>query len=280
MIWVLLAALAGGVSVLFQAQSARAEDHDGGLALLATLLRRPRYLVGMACAGLGFVFGALALRELPLFAVQAGRASSLAVTAVLAVLVLRARLAPRDMVAVGAVGVGLVGVALASEPGPGSVGLPGLWRWSPLVASVLLLAVGQQLVRGRSAYAGPLLGVLSGLGYSIVGLCVRGVAGAPTLDVGELVTDPLVWAIPVAGYAGLHLAAVGLARASLVSVTSAIVATETIVAAVLGVTLAGDATKPGLLWAAVIGFLLVLVGATSLARFGGQLEEEPTGTRP
>ena len=74
MIWVLLAALAGGVSVLFQAQSARAEDHDGGLGLLATLLRRPRYLVGMACAGLGFVFGALALRELPLFAVQAGRA--------------------------------------------------------------------------------------------------------------------------------------------------------------------------------------------------------------
>lgn len=272
MIWVLLAALAGGVSVLFQAQSARAEDHDGGLGLLASLVRRPRYLVGMVCAGLGFVFGALALRDLPLFAVQTGRASSLAVTAVLAVFVLRARLSARDMVAVAGVGIGLVGVALASQPAPGSVGLAGPWRWSPLVASVLLLIVGQQLVRGRSAHAGPWLGVLSGCAYSVVGLCVRGIAGAPTFDMGRLVADPLLWAVPIAGYAGLHLAAVGLTRASLVSVTSAIVATETIVAALLGITLAGDATRPGLLWVAVGGFVLVLVGATSLARFGGQLE--------
>ena len=37
MIWVLLAALAGGISVVLQAQSARAEGHPGHLGLLATL---------------------------------------------------------------------------------------------------------------------------------------------------------------------------------------------------------------------------------------------------
>jgi hypothetical protein len=42
MIWVLLAALAGGISVVLQAQSARAEGHPGHLGLLATLVRRPR----------------------------------------------------------------------------------------------------------------------------------------------------------------------------------------------------------------------------------------------
>ena len=73
MIWVFMAALVGGIAVLLQAQSARAEDHSGHLGLLATLVRRPRYVAGLGCMFAGFVFGALALRTMPLFAVQAGR---------------------------------------------------------------------------------------------------------------------------------------------------------------------------------------------------------------
>src|SRR5665647_3083474 len=56
-----------------------------------------------------FASSFLALRTLPLFVVQAGRASSLAVTAVLAVLVLRTRL---KRVEIGAVVVVACGVVL------------------------------------------------------------------------------------------------------------------------------------------------------------------------
>ena len=117
MIWVFMAALVGGIAVLLQAQSARAEDHSGHLGLLATLVRRPRYVAGLGCMFAGFVFGALALRTMPLFAVQAGRSSSLAVTAVLAVLMIGARLKGRDMAAIVAVGLGLVAVSFASRHG-------------------------------------------------------------------------------------------------------------------------------------------------------------------
>lgn len=125
MIWVFMAALVGGIAVLLQAQSARAEDHSGHLGLLATLVRRPRYVAGLACMLGGFVAGALALRTLPLFAVQAGRSSSLAVTAVLAVLMIGARLKGRDMLAIVAVGAGLIAVAVSSRHGRAHLVLDG-----------------------------------------------------------------------------------------------------------------------------------------------------------
>ena len=58
----------------------------------------------------------LALRTLPLFVVQAGRASSLAITAVLSVLMLRARLRAAEVLAVLGIGAGLVVVAVTAGP--------------------------------------------------------------------------------------------------------------------------------------------------------------------
>lgn len=274
-VWVVIAALAGGVSVLLQAQSARAEGHPGHLGLLATLIRRPRYVAGLACMFVGFVSAAVALGRLPLFAVQAGRSSSLAVTAVLAVLVLGARLTPRDVVAVVAVGLGLVGLAFSSQPGRGVVELAGGWRWLPLVAVVILLAIGQRLSRGAGSVTGPLVGVFAGLAFTVVGLGVRGVQDERVFVVADAVRDPLLWTIPVAGLAGIHLGTIALTKASVVSVTSALIATETIAAAVVGFSMVGDRARPGLLWLALVGVGLVLAGALDLARFGGDLENSP-----
>lgn len=185
MIWVFMAALVGGIAVLLQAQSARAEDHSGHLGLLATLVRRPRYVAGLGCMFAGFVFGALALRTMPLFAVQAGRSSSLAVTAVLAVLMIGARLKGRDMAAIVAVGLGLVAVSFASRHGHSRLQLEGLGRFLPLVGVLLLLWLGQLLARRREAWVGPVLGVLAGSCFSVVGLCVRALAGEGTITAGR-----------------------------------------------------------------------------------------------
>ena len=277
--WVLLAALFGGVSVLLQAQSARAEHHSGHLGLLASLIRRPRYLVGLGCMALGFVCAVLALRHLPLFAVQAGRASSLGVTALLAVFVLGARLRPRDWASIGGMAIGLVAIGLSTGHGHAQMSLPGLWRWTPLVAVLLLLWGGQVLSRSHERWVGPALAVASGLAFTVVGLCVRGIAGARGLEFPAVLQEPLLWTLPVAGFAGLHLSALALTRASLVSVTSALLASEIVGAALLGMLIVGDRTRPGLGWLAAVGVGLVLVGAVALARFGAALEgtEEEAG---
>ncbi|CCH68508.1 MAG TPA: hypothetical protein PLP55_12820 [Phycicoccus elongatus] len=273
MIWVFMAALVGGIAVLLQAQSARAEDHSGHLGLLATLVRRPRYVAGLGCMFAGFVFGALALRTMPLFAVQAGRSSSLAVTAVLAVLMIGARLKGRDMAAIVAVGLGLVAVSFASRHGHSRLQLEGLGRLLPLVGVLLLLWLGQLLARRREAWVGPVLGVLAGSCFSVVGLCVRALAGGVHHHGWEaLLHRPLLWTIPVAGFAGLHLSTVALTKSSVVAVTSALIASEVVVAGILGVTLAGDHAKPGLAWLALLGVAMVLVGALDLARFSAELE--------
>jgi drug/metabolite transporter (DMT)-like permease len=271
-IWVFMAALVGGIAVLLQAQSARAEDHSGHLGLLATLVRRPRYVAGLGCMFAGFVFGALALRTMPLFAVQAGRSTSLAVTAVLAVLMIGARLKGRDMAAIVAVGLGLVAVSFASRHGHSRLQLEGLGRLLPLVGVLLLLWLGQLLARRREAWVGPVLGVLAGSCFSVVGLCVRALAGSRGLDGTELLTHPLLWTLPLAGFAGLHLSTLALTRASVVAVTSVLIASEVLFAGLIGVTLAGDRARPGLGWLAVAGVLLVLLGALDLARFSAELE--------
>lgn len=273
MLWVLLAAVAGGVSVLLQAQSARAEGHPGHLGLLATLVRRPRYIAGLACMFVGFLSAALALRHLPLFAVQAGRASSLAVTAVLAVFVLRAKLRPRDIVAVTGVGLGLVALAVASRPGRAEMQLEHLARWAPLVGVLALLALGQWVSRRTEPWVGPVVGAAAGTSFTVVGLCVRAIMSLRGPDVlAHAFTEPLLYTLPVAGFTGIHLSTIALTRASVVSVTSAILAAETIVATVLGFTLAGDRARHGMTLVALLGVGLVLAGALDLARFGHELE--------
>ena len=77
---------------------------------------------------------------------------------------------------------------------------------------------------------------------------------------------------PSAGFAGLHLSTVALTKSSVVAVTSALIASEVVVAGILGVTLAGDHAKPGLAWLALLGVAMVLVGALDLARFSAELE--------
>ena len=99
-----------------------------------------------------------------------------------------------------------------------------------------------------------------------------------------LIADPAAWAMAGAGVLGLLLGALALQRASVVSVTSAMVATETVLGAVLGMIVCGDRPAAGLAVPAVGGFLLVLAGALALARFGAPGQDadghEETATLP
>ncbi len=267
-VFVLAAAICNGVAVVLQARAAR-QDSTGAPAagLLLRLLRRPGYLVALGLIAAGFGFAAVALQTLPVFFVQAGRASSLAVTAVLAVALLGARLRAAEIGAIGAVGAGLVLLAASARPGPGA-------RPGTAVTVGVLVAVGMLVAvvaaAGRSRSGGLVIATAAGAGFGLLAFALHTVGSLNPL---LLVTQPLAWAAGVAALTALHGGALALQRSAVMAVTAVMVATETLLGSALGLLLGGDGTLPGRGGWAAAGFVAVLGGALVLSRFGNEPEQ-------
>ncbi len=273
------AAICSGGAAVLQASAVRRLPTASAVnaRFVVRLARSPRYLMALALVVAGFGSSMLALRSLPLFVVQAGRASSLAVTAVLAVLTLHVRLRRHEVIAVIGIVGGLLALALAS--GPQSAAEVGTAARVALLGAALLagLAAAAALRVRPLSRSGVLLAVLAGICFGLLAVGARIVRD---FAVPALLADPAAWAMAAAGALGLLLGAAALQRARVVTVTGAMVATETVLGAGLGVLLCGDRPEPGSTPAALAGFALVLAGALLLARFGApapdaQGHEEP-----
>jgi hypothetical protein len=258
------AALCYGASAVLQAAAVARSGRTDLTGLVGGLARDPRYLCGLLLVAGGFLLSVVAIRALPLFVVQAGRASSLGVTALLAALVLGTRLHHREKLALGGVGIGLVAVALAATPqGPAVV--PGAVRWAVLAAAVVLAALTLAAARTRpSARTATLVAALAGSCFGLLALAAR-VLGPIALP--DVLTDPSAYAVGVASAAGLVAGALALQRGSVVAVTTTMVATEAVLGSLLGLAV-GDRPADGLAWLAAAGFLATVGSALLLARFG------------
>jgi hypothetical protein len=258
------AALCYGASAVLQASAVgRSRRTDLG-GLLGGLARDPRYLLGLLLVAAGFLLSVLAIRALPLFVVQAGRASSLGVTAILAALVLGTRLHHRERLALGGVALGLVAVAMAARTqGPADV--PEAVRWAVLAAAVVLVGLTAASARtGPSPRAAALIAALAGSCFGLLALCAR-VLGPIALP--GVLSDPSAYAVGLAAAAGLAAGAVALQRGGVVTVTTTMVATEAVLGSLLGLAV-GDRPADGLGWLAAAGFVLTVGSALTLARFG------------
>ncbi|WP_338785466.1 DMT family transporter [Streptomyces sp. DG1A-41] len=271
MVCALGAAVCFGTATVLQAMAARAvaTGPGGDAALLWRALRQWRYLVGLGMDGLGFLLQIAALRSVPIYAVGAALAASLAVTAVVAARLLRVRLSRVEWGAVGVVCAGLALLGLTSGAEGEQAG-PVWLKWAMLAAAggVLLLgAVGGRLPeRGRALT----LGLGAGLGFGVVEVAVRLVNG---LTPGALFTNPAVYALLLGGGAAFLLLTSALQRGSVTTATAGLVLGETVAPALIGVVWLGDRTRPGLGWPAVLAFAVAVAGALALSRFG----EAPAG---
>jgi drug/metabolite transporter (DMT)-like permease len=266
----LLAALASsvcyGVATVLQAVSARAAPHTADVdpRLLLRLSRQVPFVAGLALDVVGFGLQFLALRVVPVFLAQAAMSANLAVTALVAVPVLGARLGRRDWVAMAMVCLGLALLALSAGP-EGHRELHGVARLA-LPACVLVLGVagfaaGRLPDPARSA----VLGAVAGLGFGVVALAARVLSGfAP----GRLVTDPATYALVGGALLAFLFFATGLQRGAVTITTAAVVVGETTVPAAVGVVWLGDQIRPGFALVGLVGFLLALTGALLLTRFG------------
>ncbi|MFF7308512.1 DMT family transporter [Streptomyces sp. NPDC008137] len=267
MVCALGAAVCFGTATVLQAMAARsaaATGPVGDMALLWRALRQWRYLLGLALDGLGFLLQIIALRSVPIYAVGAALAASLAVTAVVAARLLKVRLSRMEWGSVGVVcaGLALLGLASGAE---GDESGPSWLKWAMLgaAAGVLLLgAVGGRLPERGRALA---LGLGAGCGFGVVEVAVRLIDG---LSPGELFTNPAAYALVLGGGAAFLLLTSALQRGSVTTATAGLVLGETVAPALIGVIWLGDRTREGLGWLAVAGFAVAVAGALALSRFG------------
>ncbi|MET8967669.1 hypothetical protein ACWEP8_04530 [Streptomyces hydrogenans] len=271
MVCALGSSLCFGAATVFQAAGAREAEPGTGsgvdLGLLWRALRRWRYLVGLGLDGLGFGLEVVALRTLPLYAVGAALAASLAVTAALASRMLRVRLSRVEWGAVAAVCLGLGMLALAAgREGhlDGPEALP--WALLGIAAGVLLLGAAAGRLPDRSRAL--VLGLGAGIGFGVVEVAVRLLDGVDP-------ADPALWALLLGGAAAFLLLTSAFQRGSVTTATAGMVLGETLGPAAAGVLWLGDRTREGLGWLAVTGFAVAVAASLTLARFGEAPENAP-----
>jgi drug/metabolite transporter (DMT)-like permease len=268
------AAICYGVASILQALAARRSTSVEGLdpRLLLRLLRSWQYLVGLALDGLAFVFSIAALRSLPLFAVQAIVASFLAITAVLGAVFLHMPLRRGDKIGVAVVILGLVLVGLSAAEDD-AVAVGSAVHWGVLVAAVALgaLAVPAALLSGPIGVA--TLGAIAGLAFGAVAVGAR-ILVSP-ITVRGVLTDPALYGLLVAAAVALMSYSTALQRGSVTVATAPLVVAETVAPALVGLLVLGDQPRPGWGAVAVVGFVLAVAGALSLARHGELNEPQP-----
>jgi len=272
------AAACFGVASVLQAVAARAAEPGSGSGvdtkLLLQAVRRGPYVAGLALDTVGFAMELIALRTLPIYAVGAALAASLAVTAVTASRILKTALSAQEWTAVGTVCGGLALLALAAG-GEGHHHGGTALRWSTLAAAAAVPVLGAAAGRlpGRARAAA--LGLGAGFGFGVVEVAVRLI---DDLHPAELFTNPALYALPLGASAAFLLLTSALQRGSVTAATAGMVIGETIGPALVGVLSLGDRTRDGWTPAAVTGFALAVLGALVLARFGEVTP--PTGEGP
>ena len=251
----IVAALCYGIAAVMQAVAVRAASRrtPGGGApgtplgsvdpgLVVRMLRQWRFVASLALDLIGFLAQLVALRRLPLFAVQAMVAGSLAVTAVLAAWLINVELAWREWLAVAGVvvGVGLLGASAGAE---GATAVSGPFKLALILAVAGVAVAGVLASRlGRPART-PALGAVAGLGYGVVAVAARVLPGyAPA----ELIRDPAAYAVVAGGVVSFMLYAAALDHGSVTVATAAVVLAETAPPALVGILFLGDHTRPGL----------------------------------
>jgi drug/metabolite transporter (DMT)-like permease len=268
----LVAALCYGVAAVMQAVAVREasnRDHADATAgvdpgLLPRMLHQWRFVASIIIDTFGFIAQLIALRRLPLFTVQAMVAANLAVTAVLASVLIGVALSWREWVAVTGVvaGVGLLGSSAGPE---GATQADMAFKLALIVAVAVLALLGLAAARLRDPLRTLMLGTVAGFGYGLLGVAARVLTGFAPLT---LLRDPATYAVVAAGIVSFVFYATALEGGSVTVATAAVVLTETLPPAIIGVIFLGDKTRPGLASAAAVGFAIAVLSAVMLARFG------------
>lgn len=260
----IIAAVGYGVGAVLQAVGARRASAAGSDAVMA-MVRQPIFLLGVLTDLFSWFVSRFALHTLPLFAVQTILAGSLAVTVLLARVVLGTNLRRSDEFAIAATIIGLIIVGI-------SAGEEEAEEITHLVKICILLGIPAIAVLGAFAMRlgkSVLLAVLAGGAFTASAMAARAVHIKDESITGIL-TEPLLWAVVAYAVLALGLHAVSLMRGSVGPVTAAMWATEVLVAVIVGAVALGDRMRPGWTIPAIFGIAITLAATVLLARSPAQ----------
>jgi drug/metabolite transporter (DMT)-like permease len=275
-----------GVASAMQAVAVRVASRPAGAAagggafaavdpgLVPRMFRQWRFVASLGLDTLGFVAQLVALNRLPLFAVQAMVAANLAVTAVCASWLIGTTLGRREWLAVGGViaGVALLGTSAGAQ---GAAEVGNTFKLALIVAVAGIGLIGLAVARLPGPARTPLLGATAGLGYGVLAVAARVLDG---FEPAHLIKDPAAYALAAAGIVSFLFYAAALEGGSVTVAVAAVVLVETIPPAAVGITLLGDTTRPGMAGVAIAGFILAVICAVQLARFGQTEQPAAEGT--
>ncbi len=225
---------------------------------------QPRYLGGIFVDLLAWLCAVVALRVLPVFAVQAIIGGSIAVTAVVGSRINNTVLDRTTRIAVGICLAGLV--LVAASAGEGHPPVTSTLVNYVLIGTLLVLGV-LVLVLRQYRRAWP-LAIVAGMGFGGTSLAVR----AAHIEIGQgfsfvaLLAQPAIYLI--AGYwvVGMIGYSAALSRGEVGLVTAVFVVTEVVLPGLIGIVLLGDPVREGWAWAFVIGLVVSVVGVVVLTR--------------
>jgi drug/metabolite transporter (DMT)-like permease len=275
LIAVVVAPVFYGVAAVMQAMAVRAASRPAGPqgtgafagvdpGLVVRMFRQWRFVASLGLDMLGFIAQLIALHQLPLFAVQAIIAANLAVTAMCASWLMGAVLGWREWVAVSGViaGAGLLGASAGAE---GAADVGNTFKLALIVAVAGIGMIGLAAARLPGPARTPLLGATAGLGYGVLAVAARVLTG---YSPATLVRDPAAYALAAAGIVSFLFYAAALEGGSVTVAVAAVVLVETVPPAAVGVLLLDDKTRHGLAGVAIAGFVMAVISAVMLARFG------------
>jgi hypothetical protein len=225
---------------------------------------QPRYLAGLGLDFLAWVCAAGALRELPVFAVQAVVGGAIALTAVVGAWLAGARMPTTMRLAVVGCLIGLVLVAASAGPEQPPARQHGV-DVVLLVAWLLLTVLVLVLRQGKRAWP---LAAVSGIGFGGIALSVRAahVQTGESLDPILLLTQPATYLIAGFWIVGMIGYTAALARGDVGAVTAVFTVAQVLVPGLIGILLLGDSVRPGWWWVMVLGLAGAVAGSVLIAR--------------
>jgi hypothetical protein len=271
-VFALIAAAMAGTGVALQQHASSAEDPHAVMdpRLLLRLLRRKRWLAGMAIATSGFAFQATAISTGHLVLVE-----PILVAHILVALLVSARLSDRrlgrsEWIGLVATVAGVGGFLVVAAPKAGTDLVPAVPWAVPLVGFAVLVVAGRTLaVRFDSTRRALTLGVLTGLGFGLSDALIKVISdvGGNGGGVSAIVSHWSLWAWFVISPTAFLLQQSALHAGHLGAALPATASVQPTTAALLGVVMLNEQVRGG--WAIPVELVLaavVLGGVVVLAR--------------
>ena len=265
------AVLLGTGFVLQQRVAERApKAHFLHLRLLGDLVRKPRWLVGIAAMVGGQLTSAWVLGHLKLSIAEPLLASNLIFALILAAILSRQRVTKTELIGAVMLSAGVVALALTRAPRSATVSFGSFTYW-PAAAGVGLLAYG--LVQAGRRRPGDqramLTGIAAGLVFGISDALTRRtmqLLSAHTL--AALFTSWPVYCLVAAGFVGILLLESAFNAGPLRASLPGIAAAEPVSGIVLGMVVFADPVfvSPGMLALRAAGIAALIIGVIMVAR--------------